>query len=299
MEFSLIRLMFSKLMEALRINQAPQTFSKVDPAVSRMIEAFSVLSDGIRIKGKIYFPASQPHMLYPCVIICHGIPGSGSPRPSNDPGYEGLAERFSSLGLAAVIFNFRGCGDSGGDFDMMGWGRDLSAVLEKILNTPFIDPTRIILVGFSGGGAAAINVSADNANVFGLAVVGTPSDFGIFSKDVSVIIEDFKERGIIRNPAFPVDPKKWEHGFVEIEPRKWIAHFKGKSLLIIHGDDDELIPVEQAKELYSHAPSGITKLDIIQGGRHRLRLDTRCQDALEDWSLELLGWKRPDSQVSH
>lgn len=294
MEFSLIRLMFSRLLEALRINKAPQTFSHVDPTGSRMIEAFSVMSDGIGIKGKIYFPANQPHMLYPCVIICHGIPGSGAPRPSNDPGYEGLAERFASLGLAAVIFNFRGCGDSGGNFDMMGWTRDLSAVLDKILNTPFIDPTRIILVGFSGGGAAAINVSADNANVFGMAVVGTPSNFEIFSKDVSVIIQDFKDRGIIRNPDFPVDAKKWEHGFVEIEPRKWITYFKGKSLLIIHGDDDELIPLDQAKELYRHAPSGITKLKIIPGGRHRLRLDSRCQDALEDWSLELLGWKRPD-----
>ncbi len=77
---------------------------------------------------------------------------------------------------------------------MMGWTRDLRVILNKIVNTPFIDPTRIILLGFSGGGAAAINVAADNSNVYGLAVVGTPSNFEIFRKETSTIIEDFRKR---------------------------------------------------------------------------------------------------------
>jgi len=230
-------------------------------------------------------------MMYPVMVICHGIPGSGAPRPSSDPGYEGLAQLFTSLGLAAVIFNFRGCGDSGGDFDMMGWTRDLRVVLDKTVNTPFLDPSRIILLGFSGGGAAAINVSADNSNVYGLAVVGTPSNFEIFRKETSTIIKDFRERGIIRNPDFPKDPEKWAQGFVEIEPKKWITFFKGKNILIMHGSGDELIPVEQAKELFRHAPSGIASLEIIPGGVHRLRLDERCLSGLKTWTLKLLGWK--------
>lgn len=292
MEFSLVRTMFNKLLRALQIDKPPATFSHIDPEGSRRIEPFSLMSDGITIKGHIFFPVNKPDMLYPTIIICHGIPGSGAPRPTNDPGYEGLAEQFTSLGLAAVIFNFRGCGDSGGNFDMMGWARDLRMVLDKILNTPFVDPTRIVLVGFSGGGAAAINVSADNSNVYSLAVVGTPSNFEIFKKDVYAIIDDFKERGIIRDQNFPKDPQKWEQGFVEIEPRKWISYFKGKSLLIMHGDNDELIPVEQARELYRNAPAGVTHLEIIPDGQHRLRLDKRCLISLENWCMESLGWKR-------
>ena len=292
MEFNLIRNAFQKLLEALRINRPSEGYSHVDAVTSRFIEPFSLASDGITLRGMIYFPVQKPGMLYPAVIICHGIPGSGAPRPSNDPGYEGLAEDFSSLGMAAVIFNFRGCGDSGGDFDMMGWTRDLRAILDKILNTPFIDPTRIMLVGFSGGGAAAINVAADNPDVYGLAVVGTPSNFEFFQKDVDAVIKDFKERGIIRNPEFPSDQQKWMNSFVEIRPSRWIAYFKGKTLLIIHGADDELIPVKQAEELYGQAPSGITRLEIIPGGRHRLRLDPRCLDSLKTWALVSLGWKR-------
>lgn len=291
MELGLFRMMFKKLLDALMINKPPESFSHIDPLTSRKVEAFSVVSDGIELRGKIFFPAARPNMMYPVIVICHGIPGSGAPRPSSDPGYEGLAQLFTSLGLAAVIFNFRGCGDSGGDFDMMGWTRDLRVVLDKTVNTPFLDPSRIILLGFSGGGAAAINVSADNSNVYGLAVVGTPSNFEIFRKETSTIIKDFRERGIIRNPDFPKDPEKWAQGFVEIEPKKWITFFKGKNILIMHGSGDELIPVEQAKELFRHAPSGIASLEIIPGGVHRLRLDERCLSGLKTWTLKLLGWK--------
>ncbi|MGC8604697.1 MAG: alpha/beta hydrolase family protein [Desulfomonilaceae bacterium] len=292
MEFTLVRTLFNKLLEALRIDKPPKNFSHVDHAGLRSIESFSVLSDSITLRGKIFFPVQKPDMLYPTVVICHGIPGSGAPRPSDDPGYEGMAQDFTSLGFASVIFNFRGCGDSGGDFDIMGWTRDLRAILDKISNTPFIDPTRIFLVGFSGGGAAAIYVSADNPNIYGLAVVGTPSNFEIFRKDVSSIIRDFRQSGIIRSPAFPADTQKWMDGFSEIQPSKWISYFKGKTILIIHGASDELIPVEQAHELYSHAPSGITRLEIIPDGVHRLRLDQRCINFLKTWAMKSLGWKR-------
>jgi uncharacterized protein len=190
-----------------------------------------------------------------------------------------------------VIFNFRGCGDSGGNFDMLGWTRDLDAVLARVLNTPYIDPERIILLGFSGGGAAAIYVAADRPSVYALAVVGTPSDFGIFEDKPEKIVDDFRDRGIIRDANFPPDLERWTDGFKEIEPRHWISYFKGQHLLIVHGDADELIPVEQAQELFAHAPAGVARLSIIPGGVHRLRLDPRCLKTLESWFLEILGWK--------
>ncbi len=179
MEINLIKIMFGRLLQALRIKEPPSRHVEIGPADQGLKEAFRVFSDGIGIAGQIFFPSAHPAMLYPVLIICHGIPGSGVARPWDDPGYEGLAQEFLSLGIAAVIFNFRGCGESGGDFDMTGWVRDLEAVLDKILNTPHVDPTRVILLGFSGGGASAIRVAADNARVFGVAAVGTPADFGI------------------------------------------------------------------------------------------------------------------------
>lgn len=291
MESNLIKTLFAKLVEALRFSERPTQRGGTDASGHRFEEPFQVTSDGIPIRGKIFFPVEKPNRLYPALIICHGIPGSGTPRPGDDPGYEGLAGHFTAEGMAAVIFNFRGCGDSGGNFDMMGWSRDLEVVLEKILNTPFVDPTRVMLLGFSGGGAAAIHVAADNADIYSLAVVGTPAHFNLFEDDPESIVADFKKRGIIRDANFPPDLSRWIEGFQEIEPLRWISNFQGKHLLIVHGDADELIPVEHARELFEKAPAGITKLTIIPGGAHRLRLDPRCTEILKDWFVETLGWK--------
>ena len=158
MELNLINVWFRKLLEALRLKPAAPFSGAADIEQDRMTQKFDVVTEGLTIRGRIFYPHAKPAKLYPPVIICHGIPGSGTPRPSGDPGYEELAVEFTSLGVAAVIFNFRGCGDSDGNFDMMGWTRDLSAVIDKILNTPYMDPTRLLVVGFSGGGAAAVQV---------------------------------------------------------------------------------------------------------------------------------------------
>jgi len=292
-ELNLITTWFRKLVDALRLEPASSGRPRVDAEADRMVQQLSVLSDGLKIRGQIFFPAARPDRLYPTLVICHGIPaGPSAAHPVGDPGYEGLAQEFTSLGLAAVIFNFRGCGDSDGNFDMIGWARDLEAVLDTVANTPHIDPTRVIVLGFSGGGAAAIRVAAESTIIYGLAVVGTPSDFSFFDKDAQLAVDDFRERGIIRDPEFPPDAERWATGFLDIEPRRRIAHFKGKYLLIVHGDQDELVPVEQAHELMQHAPAGVGRLTIIPGGVHKLRLDDRCIGIIKEWVLEILGMRR-------
>ena len=291
METNLIKLIFGRLIEALKRKKTvlPSHSPNDKMPVPFKRDRFQVQVDGITIRGQVFFPSARPAKLYPAVIICHGIPGSGTARPPDDPGYEGLAENITALGIAAVIFNFRGCGDSGGNFHMMGWTRDLQAVLDRIANTPHIDPTRLILLGFSGGGAAAIRTAADNPLVYALAAVGTPAHFKIFEREPQEIIDDFRKRGIIRDADFPPDVAAWIRAFEEIEPRRWIAYFKGKYALILHGDKDELVPLKHAHELFGRVPAGCGEISIIPGGVHRLRLDSRCIDQIKAWLLDVLG----------
>jgi pimeloyl-ACP methyl ester carboxylesterase len=288
MESNTIKAYFRKLLDSLKISKQTSGRIEVDPESERLVTGFSVVSDGIALKGSIFFPKAEPDRLYPTIIICHGIPGSGEARPDDDPGYEALAHHFASLGLAAVIFNFRGCGESEGDFDMAGWTRDLETVLDHVKNTPHIDPTRIIILGFSGGGAAAVKVAAESDSIYAMAIVGTPAHFRIFEEDPLDIVEDFQGRGIIRDPDFPANIDEWIKGFEEVEPLKWISHFKGRHLLIVHGEDDELIPLEHARELSDYAPGGITKTVAIPGGAHRLRLDPRLIHAVTEWLKEIV-----------
>ncbi len=291
MELNLISQYFRKLMDALRITGGASRHPKADTKDERLVQQFSALSDGLTIRGKMVFPVAEPARLYPVLVICHGIPAAQNGPPTDDPGYDGMAQDFASLGIVSVIFNFRGCGESDGNFDMTGWSRDLDQVLDKVLNTSYIDPTRVMLLGFSGGGAAAIHSAADNKRIFALASVATPAHFGVFDSTPEDVVKDFRQRGIIRDADFPPDVEKWWSGFGEIEPAKWIAYFEGKHLLIVHGEADELIPQQHAREIYDNAPAGITKLEIIPGGEHKLRTNAQCMSLLRDWFLEVLSWK--------
>src|SRR3970282_1172442 len=106
----------------------------------------SFRSDGIRLAGEVYLPQGSN---YPGLIICHGVP-SGQPPDPADPGYPGLAAHFAQAGFGVLIFNFRGAGLSGGNFDLVGWTRDLRAALDFWLSGAGADPTRLSVMGFSG-----------------------------------------------------------------------------------------------------------------------------------------------------
>ncbi len=124
--------------------------------------------------------------------------------------------------------------------------------------------------------------------------MGTPAHFGIFERDPQEIIDDFRKRGIIRDADYPPDLPVWIKAFEDIEPRRWVAHFKGRHVLIVHGDKDELVPLKHAFELFNHVPAGVGKIVTIPDGPHRLRLDPGCVDAIKEWLLEVLGWKARD-----
>jgi uncharacterized protein len=295
MELRLIRVWFGKMLDALRFGRAPSSAETAGPPSVWLTQNFSVTLEGIDLRGWMVFPVARPARQYPALVICHGIPAGGTPRHEGDTGYEGLAREFTSMGLVSVFFNFRGCGESGGNFDMAGWPRDLEAVLDRIFNTPHIDPDRVMILGFSGGGAAAIRVTAENSRVWGLASAAAPAGFEIFGKDEQAILDDFRARGLIKDPQFPQDLHRWIEGFREVEARRWIGHFKGKHLLIVHGDEDELVPVEHGRELFRNAPAGVAELSVIPAGIHQLRLDPRCVSVVKTWIAKILGWRKPAS----
>lgn len=289
MEEGLFARWFGRLVEALKMSRkAPP-----GPLIERegfSTRAFQTKSEGVTIRGKIIYPSLRPSKLYPTMMFCHGIPGPPAPPAPDDGGYEELAEHFCALGLACVIFNFRGCGESDGNFDMMGWTHDLTGVLDKIAETPHVDPTRILAVGYSGGGAAAIRTAAEDSRIYALATMAAPADFAFFEgRDPGGVVEDFRARGIIRDHDFPTDVTRWMQGFAEIEPVRWIPFFKGKRLLIVHGDRDELIPVEHAHRLCDAAPEGLSHLEIIPGAPHKLRQNPAARRILERWVADVLG----------
>lgn len=247
-----------------------------------MIKDFFVLQvDGISIVGQYFLPDSTNR--YPAVCLCHGAP-SGSPPEPGDGGYPALSERFCSEGYAAFFFNFRGAGDSGGNMDVYGWTRDLEAVIGYLYKLDGVDNSRLSLVGFSAGAATSVYVASKDERVTSVVACACPAHFGLFTEsgEPQAIIERYRSIGAIRDDDFPSSVEGWFDDLKIVTPLDHVAGIAPRPLLLVHGGQDDTVPVEHARQLYEKA--GIPKkLVIIDDAGHRLRRDERVIGAVLDW----------------
>jgi len=246
-----------------------------------MKENVHLTLEGIDILGELYLP--EDGKVSPALCICHGIP-SGKPADPADGGYPLLAEKFCNTGFITLIFNFRGAGISGGDFDLMGWTRDLEAAVDYLYSHPKVEKYKLCLMGFSGGAAVSTYVAAHDRRVSKVVLCACPAEFSGFTeqKKVEDIIENYRSIQIIRNKDFPPSQEEWIKGFRDVSPIQWIDKIAPRQLLILHGEEDELIGIDHARRLYKAArePKDIA---IIEGGEHKLRLSEKAMDTALEW----------------
>jgi fermentation-respiration switch protein FrsA (DUF1100 family) len=237
---------------------------------------FTLKVDGLDIVGRLYLPAGKKP--YPTVCLCHGIP-SGIPAPGD--GYPALAEQICRHGFAVLIFNFRGAGASGGNLDMLGWSRDLKAVIDYLCALPEVDRSRLSLLGFSGGAAVSVYVASSDKRVSSVAACACPAEFSKLDEAPS-LVEHYRSIGAIRDSDFPPSAEEWFNGFKAVKPIDYVAGISPRPLLLVHGSQDELVDVGDAHRLYARAGEP-RKLVIIDGAGHRLRQNDEAMAAVLDW----------------
>jgi dipeptidyl aminopeptidase/acylaminoacyl peptidase len=117
-----------------------------------------------------------------------------------------------------------------------------------------------------------------------LVACACPADFrSIRQKETPLqTIERFRQIGVIKDSNFPPSLEEWERGFETISPINWIDRISPRPLLLVHGDADEVVPLEHAYRLYERAREP-KELKIIRGGRHKVRLEKAAVDFILDW----------------
>jgi fermentation-respiration switch protein FrsA (DUF1100 family) len=258
-----------------------------------IIKSVRIEVDGFYLVGNICEPEkSFLRGKKSLLILCHGIPRGNIPtageQEEKDGGYPELALRCCTEGFSVFHFNFRGTGESGGNFDLFGWTRDLQAILNYFEKTGSY--SSFYLWGFSGGAAVSTFVAANDPRVGALALAACPSRFNaIFTpENLDERISWYREMGIIREPAFPPDPGQWLQDIYRINPFQHIAKIAPRPLLVLHGAADELIPHQQAVELYELA--GKPKdLIILPGAGHQLRKEQEAVNRGLQWLKKFLG----------
>jgi len=253
-----------------------------------MIKNVVLTVDNIPLVGQLYL--SEGKGPYPAVCICHGIP-SGKTKDPGDGGYPELAQKMSRNGFATFIFNFRGAGESGGNFDLAGWARDLEAVIDYLYDLSELDRARLSLLGFSGGAAVAIHVAARDERIACVAACACLAEFSFLS-DVDApqqVVEHFRSIGVIRDKGFPKSAGEWLHGFRGIRPIDRVGEIAPRPLLLVHGNRDETVDISHARQLYKKAGEP-RELVIIDGAGHRLRQEERA-------IRQVIGWLKSHCQA--
>jgi fermentation-respiration switch protein FrsA (DUF1100 family) len=72
---------------------------------------------------------------------------------------------------------------------------------------------------------------------------------------------------------------------LSFNPEEKIAGVAPTPLLIVHGDADDVVPVEEARHLYD-AASEPKELHIVEGGGHKLRLNREAMEKSASWIIE-------------
>lgn len=116
---------------------------------------------GLRLTADLLLPA--PVGRHPVVVFAHGF-GSGRNSPRN----RAVAHALQAEGIASLLFDFTGHGDSEGTEDESTQTRqveDLRSAVGLVTGMEEIDATRIGVLGASSGAAVALRLAAESPRI--------------------------------------------------------------------------------------------------------------------------------------
>lgn len=204
---------------------------------------------------------------------------------------ENISTHFASLawmparGFNVFIFDYRGYGASEGDATLAGAQIDIDAALDALLARNDVDKDRIVMYGQSLGGALAAYYVAHSPRRDRLRALVLESTFSDY---VEIAREKFADHWITWPfqwlPYLAVDDS--------FSPLPSMAKISPLPLLVLHGDQDRIVPVHHAKLLYDAALEP-KQLWIVPGAGHiQATGDPAVRDRLVAYLREVLAAPR-------
>jgi pimeloyl-ACP methyl ester carboxylesterase len=227
------------------------------------------------------------------VVLAHGLP-SASPPASDDDGYPGFAARFAESGWAALWFDMRAVRRSPGWFTIEGWVRDVRAAVEHARSLDGLGGLPLALVGSSAGGAVSVEAVRRGAAVDALVLLGAPAEWVSLATDAADALRRIRvDSGMAVAPEAVEDPRAWAAEFDGVVAERSIGEVRVPTL-VVHGDDDEVVPVAHASRLAGRGRH--VEMRIIGSAPHGLRRHPGVVDLVVEW-LERVVSVRPDAGV--
>jgi dipeptidyl aminopeptidase/acylaminoacyl peptidase len=223
-------------------------------------------SDGFDLDGVLTLPPGSSAKNLPVVILPHGGPIGIVDRP----GFDWLAQAFASRGYAVFQPNYRGSGGHGAAYRDAGFGEfgrkmlsDISDGLDALAKDGVVDRHRACIVGFSYGGYAAMAGVTVQQGLYRCAVAGSGlSDLPTMLDWVerrygapSASLTFWREA---MGPTVPGAPS-----LKSISPAAYASRADAP-ILLIHGQDDSVVPLEQSEIMDRALKSAGKPVEFIQ-----------------------------------
>ncbi len=220
--------------------------------------------------------------LSPCLIFVHGFKGF------KDWGFGPyIGNYFSSRGFFVLSFNFshNGVGENLTEFDELDRFAENTFSLEISELSELIDAyfggffggtsnDQLGLLGHSRGGGISLLTARQKSEVKAVTVWSSVSTFDRYSarqkevwrkKGVFEVMNSRTKQNMKLNVSLLDDLENNKEDKLNI--KKAVSELK-RPLLIIHGEQDLAVPLEEAKELYSIADKDLSELYIVPAAGH-------------------------------
>jgi len=200
----------------------------------------------------------RPANGYPAVVILHGFTGN---RAGDHRLLPLLSRELMRRGVASLRFDFRGSGESEGDFSEMTVAReveDVHAAFRFVRELPDVDGTRVSLLGFSMGGMVAALSAADvQAERLALWAPALPNLWNPSRRDLSTLPDVIDNNGWPMGRAFLAELQ-------HLDPVSELRNFRG-AVRVFHGDGDTVVPLEAGRQ---YAEAANAELVVVDGANH-------------------------------
>ena len=222
-------------------------------------------SKGLNLCGILSNPTSSKEK--PIIILCHGFSTS-----KNSHTYVKLQEILNKHQISTFRFDFFGHGESEGKFEDITISEAVDDILNAIEFLKNQGYTKIGLVGSSFGGIASLMAASKTNDLFILALKSPVSNYKEreYATKSKEKLEEWKNKGFRYYVSGDGRRLKLNYTFFEDSKNNngYEAAKKIKTpVLIVHGDKDESVPIEQSKKTASLIEN--CKLEIIEGADHR------------------------------
>ncbi len=252
-------------------------------------EAFTIERNGYTIDAWLLKPAGfNPSKRYPLVIDIHGGPNSWY-----GPAFSNFQQALAGAGFAVVYANPRGSGSYGRDFTqqvMHDWGGedylDLMAVVDKAIEQPWIDESRLGVYGYSYGGFMASWIIG-HTDRFKAAVIGAPVVDLVSFYGTADIGYFFGPTQIGGTPNDNLDEYRFRSPLTYLTKDR-----KTPPSLILHGEADDRVPIGQGEQLFITLQQNGADVEFVRypGGSHASVTRTGYPAHRKDYLERLTGW---------